>query len=556
MTTPTAGEITVHRCVVHVVRRGGWSWGPAPQDLVQQILDALPALLTAQFEQHLTGEGPPVEITEPVRVNVRLGDLGSSLRGTASASFVIEPAPTADPVPVPVAEADSVPIGLFIEEFLTGEHVVAVSATPAELFGELAERGELAALLALLPDETLRRYVLALFDGVTEEPPEAVTVPLAAELARRLSVPSLPPTHLVELARTLAVSESPEPSVAEAEPRPVNSTPAEVTAGETRTGAALPFLLAGPLARTGYLDAIGPALASVDLLDDAPLFAAALAYKVLGAPERGWRRTAEDDASAAAFAGLDEVPDLSGFARHVRPALPVLDGVLALTLCRGHNPASPLLLRGVDDGLLLVDAEGMFPIAWTPAVAGLLPHWQACGSPPVLVCEGPLPPSCLKDLVTAGVQLVTTVRPLRDDPLIRVPWRTPLWTSGVVNPRLATALPAHTTRLNELVDALFVNRRAIPLAPDRALEHSITLAASLALGMTAWTLWHERETPDPLLTLTRFTDMEATIQYTRDTVRVRLPLGQRHTDLTRSGALADVPNVVWLGGRTLTFSGG
>lgn len=230
--------------------------------------------------------------------------------------------------------------------------------------------------------------------------------------------------------------------------------------------------------------------------------------------------------------------------------------MLALTLCRGHDPASPLLITGVDDGVLLVDAEGMFPIAWAPAVAGLLPHWQACGSPPVLVCESPLPPSCLRDLASAGVQLVTNVRPLRDDPLIRVPWRTPLWTFGVVDPRLAAALPAHTNRVNDLVDALFVKRRALPLASDHALEHSVTLAASLALGMTAWNLWHERETPDPVLALTRFADLEATIKFTRDTVRVLLPLGRRHADLMRSGALADVPNVVWLGGRTLTFSGG
>ena len=117
----------------------------------------MPDLLTAQFDEHLTGDGPAVEITEPVRLTVRLGDLGSSLRGTASASFVIEPAPATDPVPVPVAEAaqDS----LSTEEAVLVGHAT-VAATPAELFAELAERGELAALLALLPNETLRRYVL------------------------------------------------------------------------------------------------------------------------------------------------------------------------------------------------------------------------------------------------------------------------------------------------------------------------------------------------------------------------------------------------------------
>jgi hypothetical protein len=37
---------------------------------------------------------------------------------------------------------------------------------------------------------------------------------------------------------------------------------------------------------------------------------------------------------------------------------------------------------------------------------------------------------------------------------------------------------------------------------------------------------------------------------------VKVPLGRRHADLWRGGALADVPDVVWLGGRPLTFSGG
>jgi hypothetical protein len=328
-----------------------------------------------------------------------------------------------------------------------------------------------------------------------------------------------------------------------------------MTGETTRVCAALPFLLAGPLARTGYLDAIGPALSSVDLLGDAPLFAAALAYKVLGAPERGWRRTPGDNASAAVFAGLESVPDLTAFARRVRPVLPVLDGVLALSLCRGHDPTDALLVTGVDDGVLLVDARGMFPVAWAAEPAGLLPHWAACGHPPVLVCSGALPPSCLRDLAAAGVRFVTDVRPLRDDPVSRLPWRSPLWTAGTVPLRLAAELPVHAENLAGLVDTLFTAHRAVPLAADDALEHTVTLAASLALGMLAWQLWRE-EGPDPVLALRRFADLEATVEFTPRAVKVRLPLGRRHTDLWRCGALTDVHDVVWLGGRPLTFSGG
>ena len=88
--------------------------------------------------------------------------------------------------------------------------------------------------------------------------------------------------------------------------------------GETQVCSVLPFLLAGPLARIGYLDAIGPALSGVDMAEEAPLFAAALAYKVLGVTARGWRHDERDTAAAAAFAGLETpLPDLAGFARRV-----------------------------------------------------------------------------------------------------------------------------------------------------------------------------------------------------------------------------------------------
>jgi hypothetical protein len=548
MSGPTAGEIVVRRCVVRVVRRGGWSWGPDPRGLVQRALDALPDLLATEFDEIVSDDGPDVEITEPLRMTVRLSRRGG---GLTPAGFVLETTgvsvdPVPEPVPVAVPAAPVSTMDVSPPDMpLVVEHP---SATPAALFTELAERGELTALLALLPDETLRTCLSALLAEPPTAAPASVITEVTAELAHRLSLPLESATHddLAEL-----IISSPAPA-AESSTATVHVGIAEET---TRVCAALPFLLAGPLARTGYLDAIGPALASVELLAEAPLFAAALAYKVLGAPERGWRRTPEDNASAAVFAGLESVPDLTGFARRARPALPVLDGVLALSLCRGHDAADPLLVAGVDGGVLLVDAQGLFPVAWTAEPAGLLPHWEACGRPPVLICSGALPASCLRDLATAGVRFVTGVRPLRDDPVVRMPWRAPLWTTGQVPPRLAAELPACGDRLAGLIDTLFTAHRAVPLADDDALEHTVTLAASLALGMLAWQLWRS-ETPDPVLALRRFADLEATVEFTPRAVRVRLPLGRRHADLWQNGALVDVHNVVWLGGRPLTFSGG
>ncbi|MGW0768975.1 hypothetical protein [Streptomyces sp. NPDC002676] len=586
MTTPTArtvgeaGEITVHRCTVTVVRRGGWSWGPDPRGLVPQVIDILPELLADHFAQQLTGDGPDVEITEPVTVTVRLGGAGWPGRSHAPAEVHFAPLTM---VQVP-GEAPAQ--GLSFEESFAAEAALRDAPSAAALFGELAERGELDALLALLPKETLQVYALALLGDddaaaarlLTElaerarpgRPAELLPEPVRTEVAdagaAALSgllaeyLNSADHEEVARLVRSLAgehdqVVEKPNPQAA-------SGAVAVRATEEVRVCSVLPFLLVGPLARIGYLDAIAPALAGVELAEEAPLFAAALAYKVLGVTTRGWRRGEGDREAAAAFAGLEPpVPEerLAAFARAVRPALPVLDGVLALSVCRGHDPADPLLLTGADDGLFLVDAQGVFPIAWAADLAALLSYWQAAGRPPVLVCKGPLPPGSLRELDSAGVPFLTGVRPLRGDPVARLPWRTPLWTGAaqqLPDPHLAAELPGHADRFANLVTALVAERRAVPLAQDSGLERSVTLAATLGLATIAWTLWRDRETPDPLLALDRFADLEATVRFEPDAVRVRVPMGRRHADLLRGGLLADVPDVAWLGGRTLTFSGG
>ena len=517
MTEPTA-QITVLRCQVTVVRRGGWSWGPDPRGLVQQVLDSVPDLLTERFAGVLEGDGPDIEITEPVTLDVRLGP-GSRSSVT---DVVFSPIEVSAPIE---------PVSTVAEEF--AEERVWSPQTVAGFFAELAERGELAAVLASLSDSAVLLYSRALHEGPVELP---VAEAMLARLALCGPAADAPPILAV-------VDESQETRVEVREAR-----------AETQVWSVLPFLLAGPLARTGYLDAVGPALAAVEL--NASLFAAALACKVLGVVERGWRRQERDDEAAAAFAGLESMPDLASFARQVVPALPVMDTVLAMSLSRGHDSAQPLLLTGVDDHLLLVDTQGTFPLAWAADVAGIVPQWEACGRPPVL-CSGSLPSRCLRDLAAADIPFLTDVRPLRGDPVRRLRfWNSPVWTSGISDVRLAAQLPEHAARVADLVQALVVERPAVPLDTDGDLDRSLTLAAGLGLGTIAWMLWRDRETPDPVLALRRFADLDGTVRFSRDAVHVRVPLGRRHADLLRAGLLADVSDVVWLGGRTLTFSGG
>ena len=63
-------DITLRRCTVRVVRRGGWSWGREPRQLVNDVVRALPALLAAELQRHLP-EDAEGEINAPLRVEVK-----------------------------------------------------------------------------------------------------------------------------------------------------------------------------------------------------------------------------------------------------------------------------------------------------------------------------------------------------------------------------------------------------------------------------------------------------------------------------------------------------
>jgi len=680
VTTATA-DIVVRRCTVQVVRHGGWSWGPQPRRLIDQVLAALPGLIAARLAD-LAPDGPPdAEITEPVRIVVSL-PLADLLVGRLDplrhATVPAEPLPQPPPAPaLAQPQAPVRPSGPPLSERMPALHARTQPVTLAQFLARLFERGELGQFLALLPVHTLEAWYRSLTappaeapgtrpgvaafpampagrlpggagDPVTDvpAPPPGVAAAQEAGRSRQLrdaiaaiaarasrqtqahplqpgdpaagfhhrqgpggpeSAGPQPPHVGAALAAAVAAAgtapakgdaasgqmaaasgavapanafsspvsatgegtafvrgdaASGQMAAASGAVAPANAVSSPVSATVADVASALPFLLLGPLAQTGYLSALTPALQAVGLESQTAAFATALAYTVLGPPERAWRRQPKDAAAAAAFAGLDAPvpgPALTEFARAAGPALPALDAVVTGALAEGHTAGEPLVLVGAegsaDGGLLLVDREGSFPLAWTDAVAGLLPAWRMCGSPPVLVA--PTAVGALRGLAAAGAAFVVATPPGRGERWRRLPPHR-LWTNSD-DPALARHASSYRQAIDiaaELVQALARERAAVPLAAGPALGRSLLLAAGLGLGTLAWTLWREREPSDPLLALERFADLSARVSFEPHRVRVRLPLGPRHSDLSAHGLLADVHGVPWLGDRVVEFSGG
>jgi hypothetical protein len=196
----------------------------------------------------------------------------------------------------------------------------------------------------------------------------------------------------------------------------------------------------------------------------------------------------------------------------------------------------------------------LFPIAWADDVDGLLPHWVAAGRPLVIV-HG-LGPAHTRALAAAGVPMCATVPPTRGERWARLPGPARVWvTDGSAVPGLDLDLGYLTGALDrQRADA--AARVAVPGDESGPLERTVTLAAGLGLTTIAWMLWRDREPTDAPLTVERFGDLSAAVTFSPDGVHVRVPLGRRHADLYHRGLLADVPDAFWLGGRTLSFSGG
>jgi hypothetical protein len=339
---------------------------------------------------------------------------------------------------------------------------------------------------------------------------------------------------------------------------------------EVYVPSALPFLLLGPLYRIGYLDALAATLGATALSSELPLFATALAYKVLDPPDRGWRRGSNTIASATAFAGLQEpVPEiaLAEFSRKASPHLSALDSVVSESLIEGHDGTRPLVLYRTGEtrssSLLLVDVEGFFPITISADLKGLYATLMEFGSPLILVPASTAETELLRGLDEEGFRFITDAPPARGEdwgplglPLSRRCWTNDRAGANAALIRAARELENVEEEVQALWRELSVRRVSIPLATDAALETSITLAASAALGTVAWTLWRERGPVTPVLALERFRDLDARARFGDRFIEVRLPLGRRYQDLLENRLLDDIPAVTWLDERAIRFAGG
>ncbi len=645
-------DIVIHRCRVRVLRRGGWSWGPTPRELVDDVIRRLPQLLAARFADQAE-EGGDVELSETLRIRVRvkLDALGKLQGGDAETATLVE-----SPLALTSKHEKSrrgTPLPLSFMELgasnTARSHNAVAPALPAFERSALAtlllswhRRGFLGPLMRRLDPQTLSDWDAVLSSNApvphVEEverdasmldtavnvvlaklgrPPDEqymrhlFRLILAVEAATALNREvddialwraierALPATMSMtrELANPLrATTDAPNASALAMRPEAVidsahTNAPIDIVAPmpterrltkhadaisrasliqspaqswETQVGCVLPFLMLGPLADIGFFDAVAATLEVEELENAWPAFAAALAYKALAAPDARCRRSAGVHHDGAVFAGSSEpIAEIavSELARQTRGMLSALQAVIAHAIVKEHPAGQPLLIHAVEEpsGWLLVEPASAYPIAWADQVERLLDWQSLVEGEIVLLPREAAEPAFVQKLNDNGVRFIVDAPPTRSDT-----WRClrsgqdRWWTNDAMTPQSVLVRQARLMADADETAAIVwrtlgADRPTAILAPHSDLDRTLTLAAALALGRIAWELWREREPIDPLLTLSRFASLSGRVQFQEDQVRVTLPMGRRSWDLGEHRLLDDVPNLPWLGGRTVVF---
>ena len=601
-------DLTIERCLVRIVRRGGWAWGPDPRGLVRGVIARLPALLAQQLGSLLDSLDLETNIVveQPVIVNVTLrrGELASLTRDGEQADAAIlrflESA-LAEQLPALLTKAALSSVAgastsVHSAGSVAGQSFLPGTPTVEMLLGWRTE-GRLSEWLLALDAEAIRLLestVLELIPhasriALSEHALQLVTEALATqsapmhEVARRrwrLAISTellaqiratessgLVTTQLgailsaVQTAESLRAGHSPASSaqpdlsarttVREEPTRPSvrHSLAAHM---ELRIRTALPFLLLRPLSRLGYWDTLAAFLEQTRETETAPVFAAAFAYKVLNPLHAQWRRAPGDGDAAAAFAGLlPPVPDpeLHQFASRVERQTALLDLFPAMALQPSHAAEQPLWLTREKSGYVLWEPDGLYPIrcaANLPEVFAVIGQWGG----PLLLAD--LPAKDLLVLDHNGFTFITATSPGRVAAWKGLPGGRH-WTNGSSRPPVPLSFFTDAPQ-KQVWQALAEERRAFPLLPDCRLERTLTVAVALGLGSLAWDLWRSHEPVSPLLPLERFKDLEALVTIAPEQIRVRLPLGARFIDLEKHGCLATVSRLPWLGNRSVEFA--
>jgi len=300
----------------------------------------------------------------------------------------------------------------------------------------------------------LRRRIVAAIEVMTRLRLSAPHAPLVAAIDHALPLPAAAEHDAIRCGSRLPASRAHHRSEPIAElDRSIDS--------------ALPFLLLRPLHRVGFLDTVEVGCRVADHAKLVLAFATALAYKVLPAPERGWRRAPGIVAAAAAVAGLADPVDEKAIVALAEAATTLMSpcmAVLARSLAAGHDAARPWLVVASEGEPLLVDPEGLFPVCWGRELVTIVALGEDVE---VVMTELAARPVALSDrggvldrnlAVVAGAALAALAQAL---------WRDREPTSPILALRRLGDLPAHVRRRGRTIEV------RLPVGPRRAdLERS------------------------------------------------------------------------------------